>query len=209
MPWYYSDAAVGGLVALLAIMVTTILATRDRYERQLVVIDPTRTRVLFEEGSGEPHRAILSLLSTGNRPTVIRDVRLVAADGKPFVSYRGADRIAPALPFRLDAPDERVVTLELTDREAQQLDHIDVEFLGGTKPVRWPYIRLSAAATGTSSASAILSTAPAATDTTTAPDHAGDVLTPVQKPTAPKAEQLQVGEKATDTLTPAPTSRPK
>lgn len=205
MPWYYSDAAIGGLVALLAIIVTVILAARDRYERQLVVIDPTRTRVMFEEGTGKPHRAILSVLSSGNRPTVVRDVKLVDGKGVAFMSYRAAGTGSePRLPFRLDAPDEKIVTLELTNPDEQLLDHIDVEYLGGKKPIVWPYVRMFGAAAGKSGVSGSLTVGARATD------HAEDVLIPAPKSsTAPKIEQLQLDEKATDTFTPAHTPGPE
>jgi hypothetical protein len=147
MTWWWSDAAmaayVGLLLAMVGVGVAVLLHFRERYDRNLVQLDE-RTRVEDVQGLPGQRRAILVLVSTGNRATVVRDIKLVDDKRMPFLSYRrqAEARCVPRLPFRLDAPDELVATLELTDAEEQRLKSIEVELLERTEPIVWPYVRL-------------------------------------------------------------------
>ncbi len=130
MPWYLSDAGLGVLVGLFGVAVAVLLVIRERYDRNRVEVDATRTGVVGEVGGAKPHRVALSLLSTGNRATVVRDIRLVSAEGESYRLYRSSPgRAQPPLPFRVDAPDEKVATLDLTDEDEKRLNDIEVDLL--------------------------------------------------------------------------------
>lgn len=190
MSWLLTDLGITTvatlLLALVPIVTGALFSYRERYERQLVKVDSQRTRVEFQEGTGKPHRATLSILNTGNRATVVRDVRLVALDGATFLSYRlTKGRCDPALPFRLDAPDERAVVLELTNDEEQRVGKIDVDLLDRTSPIEWPYPR--AAAAGHAGASGTLTVTPPGPPgtTTKATDSVTDSVVPALKSSPP------------------------
>jgi hypothetical protein len=95
MPWYFSDAFLGAVIAIVAVHVTRVLAFRDRYERRLVTVDASRTGDLWQADGDKPHQVVLSLLSTSNRATVVRDVRLVGADGTPALEGAAPTSIDP------------------------------------------------------------------------------------------------------------------
>ncbi len=131
------------LVAVVSILVAVelVFRSRRRLERRSVVVESARTSIGPRERSGTPRRATLALLSTENRATVIRDIRLVADGGAVIRSYLQRDsRSVPAIPFRLEAPDDRSVVLELSDEEERSLSRIEVDFIGGAT-IAWPYER--------------------------------------------------------------------
>lgn len=130
-------------------------------------------------GSGKPHRVVLSLLSTGNRGTVVRNIRLVDIDGESYFGYRNfPGRAQPPLPFRLGAPDEGVASLELTDAEEARLARIEVDLLDGTKPIVWPYKRLSGQISGKATVSGTLTAGQPLIEAVTASDKVEATVTP-------------------------------
>jgi hypothetical protein len=169
MPWYFTDTMLGAAIAIFGIAVAVMLAFRDRFERNRVEVDATHTGVEWNVGGGKPHRVVLSLLSTGNRGAVVRNIRLVGADGGSYLGYRGSPiRAQPSLPIRLGAPDEVVASLELTDEEEARLARIEVDLLDGTKPIVWPYKRLSGRVSGKATLSGTLTVGPTETVTPSA-----------------------------------------
>jgi hypothetical protein len=114
-----------------------------------VEVEAGRRGVLWEADGSKPHHIVLNLLSTGNRAAVVRDIRLVTASGDTLYRYRGFPiRSEPRLPLRLEAPDEWIATLELTDEEEGLLSRIEVDLINESKPIAWPYKRMSASGEG-------------------------------------------------------------
>lgn len=148
------------VLLVLTLALTIYFALRDRYERQQVLIDTAGAEVTGATATGCVVK--LPLLNKGNSATVVRDIRLVDRDGREILSYRKQRKgCSPELPFRLDAPDERIVTLDVADGEESALARIDVELIGNVEPIRWPYVLLRGTATMRSSASGNLTVTPA------------------------------------------------
>ncbi|HEU4384415.1 MAG TPA: hypothetical protein VFR85_13085 [Anaeromyxobacteraceae bacterium] len=142
MPWYLSNAMFGVAIGVLGLAVTALLVARDRFDRGRVEVDAARSGIVWDGSSGRPHGVVLALLRTGNRATVVRDIRLVSAEGESYVVYRDSPhRAQPPPPFRLGAPEERIATLELTEEEEERLDRVEVDLLDETEPVAWRYVR--------------------------------------------------------------------
>ncbi|MFT3915336.1 MAG: hypothetical protein QM704_14815 [Anaeromyxobacteraceae bacterium] len=189
-PWYRNSWRVAllslavAVLALAASIVIYVLQSRDTAHVEFV---PARTRIVLHEGDGQPHVAILSLLSKGNRGTVVREIRLVDSGGQTIRGYRSAPvgECDPLLPITLGAPDERAVTLRISPAEEARLNRIEVDAIEGAKPIVWPYVRISGLAEGHGGAFGTLTItpAPAATapgETAKASDGVVDELIPAK-----------------------------
>jgi hypothetical protein len=154
-------------VAIAAMGAAVYLSRKDAWERQQVTF-VAQPQVRHTATTSD---VTIEMTNTGNRPTVVHDIRLVGDDGGTLLSFRATGRSSPGLPVRLEAPDEREVRLDVpVDETYERVRRVEVDLLGDDKPRKvkhWPVLWLPAAtARGHAGGIGIL---------TVTPPRAGDV----------------------------------
>lgn len=142
MRFIFSDQGLALVVALLVAFLSVYVAVRDRWERKQVEFRGNPSV------SYTPTTATVTVLctNTGNRATVVRDIRLILEDGRTLATFRAPGRAEPPLPMRLDAPDERAIRLlDIPRADGYRIRRVEVELLDEDKPrevIDWPVLEL-------------------------------------------------------------------
>jgi hypothetical protein len=138
---FLSDTGFGIVVALIVAVVGWNLMGREKRERRQVVFR-ANPRVEYTPTTAT---VTVSLANTGNRPTAIRDIRLILDDGRTLASSRSPGHSNPALPVRLDAPAENDIRLDVPREDGHRIRRVEVDLLGDDEPrevVNWPTLEL-------------------------------------------------------------------